>query len=109
MLAACFSPELAVMFLMGSAGLPPVDVKRRVSSVTADLILVVLLWVALVAAKNKACYGKGMAKIFYTHNVVLDLFIDRRWGLVSFSLWRWLLRRRRDLFGSLLHCFGSRR
>lgn len=52
MLVACFSPESAVAISMESAELQRVDVKRRVSSVTADLILVVLLWVALVAAKN---------------------------------------------------------
>lgn len=52
MLAACFSPELVVAISMELAEPPRGDVKRRVSSVTADLILVVLLWVALVAAKN---------------------------------------------------------
>lgn len=53
MLAACFSPEWAASFLMGSVEPQLVDVKRRGSSVTADLILAVLLWVALVAAKSK--------------------------------------------------------
>lgn len=56
MLVACFSPGSAVKFLMGSVALPPVDVKRRASVVTADLILVVLLWVALVAAESKRSY-----------------------------------------------------
>lgn len=51
-LAACFWPESAVRFSKGSAEPPRVDAKRRVSSATAGLILVVLLWVALVAAKN---------------------------------------------------------
>lgn len=87
MLAACFSPELAASFSMESVELQRVDVKRRVSLVTADLILVVLLWVALVAAKNEDRKGiENLQQFIKTHNVVLDLFVDRRWCLVSFGL-----------------------
>lgn len=63
MLVACFSPESAVTISMELAEPPRADVKRRVSSVTADLILVVLLWVALVAAKNERLYGKEIKEI----------------------------------------------
>lgn len=49
---------------MGLAELQPVDVKRRVSSVTVDLILEVLLWVALVAAKKEVRYGKKIENLF---------------------------------------------
>lgn len=75
---------------------------------TADLILAVLLWVALVAAKNEGRKATELGQVSNTHNVVLNLFVDGRGCLVSFSLRRRLLGGRRNLFGSLFHCFGSR-